>query len=142
MTKYNLSAQPKRYRKQSSYDPEKIFIHKAGKDINVYDMIQEASEDTDIYKTLEKYGTIDSMYKYDKAVYGEFEELMSLTDVLEINRKANQLWEQLPAGVREQFHNNPEELIKNGETWLKNELAKNQPQPEPEPIKPSEGDNQ
>ena len=141
--KYNLSAQPKRDRKQQSYDPKKIFMHKAGKDINIYDMIQAASEDTDLYKTLEKYGTIESMYKYDKAVFGEFKKLYSLTDVLEIQKQADNLWLQLPAGVREQFHNNPEELIKNGEKWLENEIKQLQPvsQPEGEPVSQPKGEN-
>lgn len=136
--KYNKSAQPVRERKCQEFDREKIFIKKAGKEINVYDMIQANSVDTDIYKTLEKYGSIESMYKYDKAVFGEFDKLYSLTDILEIKKQADNLWLQLPAGVREQFHNNVDELLKNGQKWLETEKAKEQTQT-PE-IKPANGE--
>ncbi len=130
--KYNLSAQPKRERKAQFFDREKIFVVKKGQKINVYDAIQEANVDTDIYKTLEKYGSIESMKKLNEPlVIQEFEKLLSLTDIIEINQKADELWEQLPAGVREEFHGDKNELLQRGEDWLKQHKKPEQPTEQP-----------
>ena len=119
-----------RMRHQQKYDRKKIFITQAGNTFNVYDRIQENSEDTDIYKTLEKYGTIESMKKYDHAaVQTEFTEYMSLMDLKEKQLKANNMWHALPAGVREIFKNDKYNFLQNGQEWLNKQIQPKVDQP-------------
>lgn len=123
-TKYKNHYEP-RVRHQQKFDKKKIHIIKCGKKINVYDAIQEANQDTDIYKTLEKYGTIDNMYRHNKeAILEDFEDYMNLHDLHQLQEKAKNMWENLPAGVREQFQNDRLKFLENGEKWLKNGIAK------------------
>ena len=64
-------------------------------------------------------------------MYGEFKEL-DLQDVENGHKRALEMWNTLPLSIREKFHNNPNEFIKDGETWLKSEVEKLQPKPQPE----------
>lgn len=116
-----------RVRHQQKYDRKKIFITQAGNTFNVYDRIQENAVDTDIYKTLEKYGTIENMKKYDhEAVQTEFDEYMSLMDLKEKQKKANNMWNALPAGVREVFKNDKYNFLQNGQEWLNKQIQATQ----------------
>lgn len=125
-----------RVRHQQKYDRKKIFITQAGNTYNVYDRIQENAEDTDIYKTLEKYGTIESMKKYDHAaVQTEFTEYMSLMDLKEKQIKANNMWNALPAGVREIFKNDKYNFLQNGQEWLSKQMQPKIKQPKAEQPK-------
>lgn len=131
-----------RIRKSKSFDPKKIFIKKAGKVINVYDSIQAANVDTDIYKTLEKYGSIEPMNKYNEhsQLNEQFCEYMSLMDLHEQRLKAQDMWNALPAGVRAIFHNDQLEFLQRGQQWAQEQIAlakANKPQ-EPKPTKGEE----
>ena len=142
--------QDPRERKQQAFDREVIHIIKCGQKINVYDSIQAASEDTDIYETLEKYGSIESMQKYNgEEIKQDFDDYMSLQDLQERTNKANNMWEKLPAGVREKFHNNIFEFLQKAPKWLDEEANKiknaiktpTTPQPtEPQPTEPQPAD--
>ena len=142
--------QDPRERKQQAFDREVIHIIKCGQKINVYDSIQAASEDTDIYETLEKYGSIESMQKYNgEEIKQDFDDYMSLQDLQERTNKANNMWEKLPAGVREKFHNNIFEFLQKAPKWLDEEANKiknaiktpTTPQPtEPQPPEPQPAD--
>lgn len=117
--------QDPRERKQQAFDREVIHVIKCGQKVNVYDSIQAASEDTDIYETLEKYGSIENMQKYNGAeIKQEFDDYMSLQDLQERTNKANNMWEKLPAGVREKFHNNLFEFLQKAPEWLDKEAKK------------------
>lgn len=117
---YRVANDGQRHRFAQNFDKEKIFITKAGKTFNVYDSIQAANVDTDIYKTLEKYGSIEPMYRKNvEEIAQEFTEFLSLRDVQEKNIKAQNMWNNLSAGVREEFKNNIYEFMQNGEKWIK-----------------------
>lgn len=118
MGKFRLSNGP-RIRKQQSFDPEKIFVVKCGQKINMYDSIQEASEDTDIYKTLEKYGSIEPLMRPNlKAIEEDFEDYETLITLHDKMEKAQEMWNKLDAGVKAQFHNNREEFVEKGQEWV------------------------
>lgn len=112
-----------RTRTQQSFDPEKIMIKQNGKMVNVYDMIQEARTDTEIYPTLYRYGCLDKMQINAQDVYQEFDQLFTLRDIYEQKQKADELWASLPLEVRKEFNGNPQEFMQNGEKWLKNKIA-------------------
>lgn len=90
MGKFRLS-NGERIRIRQKFDPEKIFVIKAGQKINVYDAIQEASVDTDIYKTLEKYGSLEPLNRPNlqeiQEEFTEYESLMTLQDKVKKSRR-------------------------------------------------------
>lgn len=114
-----------RQRVQQKFDREKIFITKYGKKINMYDMIQQGRQDTEIYPTLEKYGCMENAMAvmndpaHRESVYMEFTEMLNMRDLHERQRAADNLWESLPLKIREQFNHDPLEFMQNGEKWLK-----------------------
>lgn len=116
-----------RIRKQQTFDPKKIFVEKCGQKINVYDSIQEASVDTDLYKTLEKYGSIEPLMNPNlQQIEQDFEEYETLMTLHEKIEKAENMWLKLDAGVKEKFHNNKNEFVEKGKQWLQEMLAKEQ----------------
>lgn len=113
------------------FDHKKISFRRAGKNINIYDLIQASREDTEIYPTLEKYGMIPSIETAEqffkdraKGFFAEFEETMNLRDFHELQKGANDMWLDLPREVREQFHNDKEEFMTEGINWWNKELKK------------------
>ncbi len=117
--------QDPRERKQQAFDREVIHVIKCGQKVNVYDSIQAASEDTDIYETLEKYGSIENMQKYNgEEIKQDFDEYISLQDLQERTNKAQNMWAKLPAGVREKFHNDIYEFLQKAPKWLEEEAKK------------------
>ena len=103
-----------RDRAQQSFDKEKITIKKAGKEYNVYDMIQEARVDTEIYPTLEKYGCLDKIICEPSGVYADLREAMDLRSIYDQQKKAEELWYQLPLEVRKDFDHSPKKFAENG----------------------------
>ena len=106
----------------------------------VYNYIQEQTEDTDIYKTLEKYGCLDTLELSNEMIFGDFEKAMDLRDIYEQDIAFKNLWNSLPLKVREQFHNNRLEFMKNGEEWLKNEIQKEKANEQTQPTANVEGE--
>ena len=96
-------------KKAQEFDKEKIFVEKAGIKINCYDAIQEAAQDTDIYETLEKYGSLKPIGEKANIVFAELEEqaqdLRTVYQKLEAGKKA---WERLDAKTRAEYGNDPE----------------------------------
>lgn len=107
-----------RTKTSQTFDVENTFIVQAGKKINVYDMIQENSEDTDIYKTLEKYSSLEKIEMDHEGAFAEIEEIQDLRDFQQKQERANNLWLNLPLEIREKFHNNPYEFQEKGKAWL------------------------
>lgn len=108
---------------QQNFDKEKIMLTKAGKTYNVYDAIQAANVDTDIYEVLKKYHcSTDQAVEFMKekggmqGIYGEFAELQtkcqSMQDVLSLKQKADELFYNLPVEVRSKYGHNLEEFFK------------------------------
>lgn len=101
----------------------------------MYDSIQEASVDTDIYKTLEKYGSIEPLMNPNlQEIQQDFKDYVTLMDLHEQIEQADYMWNKLDAGVREAFHNDKNEFVKNGKEWVEKLIEKNKPtQPEDDP---------
>lgn len=109
-----------RERASQDFDRENIVLTKAGKTFNVYDAIQEAREDTEIYPTLEKYGCIDRMMLDTKGIYEDFTKYGELRELKEQQNMANNMFYNLPIETREKFNNNINTFMKDGEKYLKN----------------------
>lgn len=112
-----------RERKSQTFDKSKIVLKKAGKTYNVYDKIQEAREDTEIYPTLEKYGCIDRMMLDTKGVYADFTNFKGLREMKEQQQMADQMFNNLPLETRKIFNNDKNVFMRDGEKWLKNKIA-------------------
>lgn len=124
------------------YDRKNITITKAGKTYNVYEAIQAANEDCDIYKTLEKYGIVEPSFTdveqffnnkaNAKAFYGDFSEFDGNMHPADFQAKAEEKWYNLPLAIRNAFGNSLEEFSKHGiedikkiiNNTLKDELKK------------------
>lgn len=123
-----------RIRMQQTFDKDSITMKRAGQEVNVYDFIQANREDTELYEVLEKYGCIDKIKKTDEALYAditEIQKLDGLRGMVEKQKQAKMMFEQLPIEVRKEFNNSlnefsikaPQYLQKLGETLeMKNEL--------------------
>lgn len=111
-----------RERARQKFDAKKIFIEKSGKKINVYDMIQEAREDTEIYPTLEKYGCIDKMMLNREDVYADYTELQKLEGLRGIKDyeiKAKNMFYSLPTEVRKEFDNDINKFTRGADDFIK-----------------------
>lgn len=97
-------------------------IKRAGQILNVREWIDSAREDTELYKTLEKYGCIDRMLINVEDVYGDMTQIMDLRDSLEQIRQADKLWETLPLDFRKEFLNDKKEFMRSGMDYLKKKI--------------------
>lgn len=97
---------------------------------NLYQLIQDGREDTEIMPTLEKYGCIDRMVLNREMLYGDFTEMGDLRTIKEQQMKATEMWAKLPQEVKHQFNNDKYEFAKNGLQWLKDT------EPKPEVTEP------
>lgn len=116
-----------RERHAQSFDKSKITLTKAGNTYNVYDKIQEAREDTEIYPTLEKYGCIDRLKLAGEPLYQDFTELQKLGDarnILEFQKKAENMFYSMPTEDRSVFNNSIQQFVEKGESWLKEKIEK------------------
>lgn len=121
MIKFNYDEKT-RERKQQDFDRKSIHWIKNGEKVNVYDFIQEGREDTEIYPTLEKYGSIKRMELDTPAVYQKFEKINDLRDHLEQQKEAVNMWNALPLDIRQQFNNDRYEFMNNGMQWLEKRM--------------------
>ena len=112
-------------RTQQKFDPNISFI-KYGKPIKIYDYIQEQAEDCNIYKNLEKYGSIENaisiMSRIRPQIIADFEECMDLRSIEDKRVAINNIWEQLPVEEKAKFDNNFSTFIDNGYVHYTNEL--------------------
>lgn len=111
-----------RERKSQSFDKSKISLTKAGKTFNVYDKIQEAREDTEIYPTLEKYGCIDRMMLDTQGVYADFTSFKGLREMKDQQKMADQMFYNLPLETRKVFNNDKNVFMRDGQKWLKEKI--------------------
>lgn len=136
----NFKINTERKRMAQKFDAENIEITKAGKVINVYQAIQDAREDTEIYPTLERYGCIERLKLNTPEVYEDIRNIKDLRSSMEQVQEANKLWESLPLEVRKEFGHSSKEFLEKGENWLKNKIdlakAKNEELQKPTPETP------
>lgn len=119
-----------RERMAQSFDKEKITMKRAIGEVNVYDFIQEGREDTEIYPTLEKYGSIDVMKinrGKEEQLFQDFTDIQELDGyrgVLDYQKKAKEMFYSLPLEVRKEFNNDINKFTQNGHEYLKNKIDK------------------
>lgn len=87
------------------YDRKTITITKGGKTYNLYDSIQAAREDTEIYPTLEKYGNLQIMEVNPNIVYADISEALDLRGLYNQDLKLQEIFENLPAKEKKEFNN-------------------------------------
>lgn len=132
-----LQTPSEKYRKKITqvFDKSKIEVTKAGVTYNVNDKIQEFEPQTNFYKVMEDYNcTPDQAMERMK---GNFTELKGIIDqgksyaehLMEVNR-AKEQFEALPVKIKQQFNNNVEEFLINGEKFLKEHFAQEMQQKE------------
>lgn len=109
----------RRERKCQSFDKNSITLTKAGKTYNVYDKIQENSEDTEIYQALERYGCIEKILLNKEDVYGDFTTFKGLRDMKDQQIMAENMFYNLPLETRQKFNNDKNLFIKEGEKYIK-----------------------
>lgn len=108
------------------FDKDEIFVIKAGKKINCYEEIQNNREDTEIYPTLEKYGCLDRMQLTVQDATELYADLtgqsFELRDLINQQKKAEEMWNNLPLDVRREFNHSKQDFLNNGTKWLKNKI--------------------
>ena len=109
-------------REQQSFDLN-FKIKQRGQEFNLYDSIQEAREDTEIYPTLEKYGCLEKVPMDPNKVYADFRGLGDLKDMKLQQIKAQEMWNALPWDIRKEFNNDKYLFAKDGEKYLQNKIA-------------------
>lgn len=87
------------------YDRKTITITKGGKTYNLYDSIQAAREDTEIYPTLEKYGNLQRMENNPNLIYADISEALDLRGLYNQDIRLQEIFENLPTEERKQFNN-------------------------------------
>lgn len=108
------------------WDREKIEITKSGQTYNVYDAIQAASVDTDIYEVLEKYNCLTPITRPTQAIYGDFRNAMSLKNICDQQIEIQKIFDALPIQEKALFGNDIKNYIENGEQYYINKLKKEQ----------------
>lgn len=97
-----------------------------GKEQSIYEFTQANREDTEIYPTLEKYGTIERMTRPLQDIYGDATKMKDLRATFEEIKEGEKIWNNIPLDIREQFGNDMGKFVKHGQEWAQNEMKKQQ----------------
>lgn len=108
-----------RHRCQQTFDKEKIFIKRGGKMLNLYQMIQEGREDTEIEPTLKKYGCLEGHIAVDNnKLLADFTEMTDFRGVNDMAIKAKEMFYDLPLETRQMFNNDINTFTKEGKAYV------------------------
>lgn len=99
-------------------------IKRNGKEINLQQFINENNVDCTIYDVLKRYNgdtklTEQALNKIQHTVIDELAGIEDLRSALDIMKKSEQTWEELPIEVRKMFENDINKFQKNGAKWAK-----------------------
>ena len=119
-------------------DIKNITLTKAGKTYNVYDAIQAANVDTDIYEVMKKYHCVaDEAVQYmqerggEKGVYMDIRELQKqvqdIGNIHDIARKAQEMFDALPTEVKSKYGDNLDGFM---QEMQKKYNKENEPEPQ------------
>lgn len=97
-------------------------IIRAGKEIHVREWIESGREDTELYPTLEKYGSIERIIVDREQIYGDLSKIKDLRDSIEKMKEADNMWMNLPLELRKEFLNDKNEFMRNGLDYLKKKI--------------------
>lgn len=117
-----------RVRMSQHFDREKITMKRAIGEINNYDFIQEGRADTEVYPTLEKYGTLKPIILERENVEQMFQDLTDIQNlggmrgVLDHKKKTEEMFYSLPHDVRKEFNNNINTFSKNGLDYINKKI--------------------
>lgn len=97
---------------------------KAGKRIDIRQMIKENAVDTGIYEQIEKYGLNPIQeIPIDETVQDYTEMASDLRTSLEKGKLARQMWANLPREIRNEFDNDIERFGAEGDAWFRNQMT-------------------
>lgn len=142
---FKSKAEPwKEKRKGLSMDRKKITIRQNGRLVNLYDLIQSRNVDTEIYPTLQKYGSIKPMEITEEWLSTGLQTLESYKDIENLRKAAENLFLELPNEIQALYGNNYAEFEKDkGEKVKKYIKGKknNEPDNNPNDIADNTKDN-
>lgn len=96
---------------------------KAGKRINIRDMIKENAVDTGIYEQIDKYGLNPIQEIPIEETVQDFTRMAGdLRTSLEKGKLARTMWGNLPREIRNEFDNDIERFTQEGTTWFNNQM--------------------
>lgn len=148
VTEHELRHRALRTKVVQNFDKEKIMVKNAAGEFNQYDRIQEGLGDTEIYTVLSRYNcTVDEakerMKSNLKEIHGIFDMDTKFVDVVQANLKAEEQFNLLPLDVRDKFGNSVERFLKEGKSYIEEEIKKQNELKNPiinNPIKAEEGE--
>lgn len=102
-------------------------LKRNGQEVTLQNYLNEARKDCTIYDVLETYRgdlklTAEKMNTLHHKVAQDLEGVKDLRDALEVMKKAEASWRELPLEVRKEFGNNVSEFQKNGLSWAKEKI--------------------
>ena len=100
-------------------------IKQSGKMVNLKELVKKHFEDSDIYATLYKYGSLDPLKVDFKEVQEDYIEILEMKDILKLQDKAKELFENLPALIKNKFDNSYERFYNEGKDFFKFLESKN-----------------
>ena len=127
MTQETIKKRPFSYWNYEESEGQSIKIPtfiKAGKEINVYELIQANREDTEIIPTLEKYGSIQRMQTNKIQLYQDVTQMSDLRNALEKINKGKEIWKNLDTNIKNIFNNDVNKFINEAPEYYKKEKQK------------------
>lgn len=103
-------------------------IRRNGKTLNLQEYINENNVDATIYEVYEKYRgdkklTAAQLNTLTHTVSDELSNIKDLPSALEIMKKAEKSWKNLPLEIRKEFNNNVANFQKNGLEWANKKIS-------------------
>lgn len=100
-----------------------------GKDISIKEVQNNAAVDTNIYEVIEKYRgdlkmSAEQLNQFHIELDETLSEIKSLPDAMKAIQKGEEAWKNMPLDLRKQFGNSINNFLKNGQSYLKNEINK------------------
>ena len=100
-----------------------------GKDVSIKEVQNNAAVDTNIYEVIEKYRgdlkmSAEQLNQFHIELDETLSEIKSLPDAMKAIQKGEEAWKNMPLDLRKQFGNSINNFLKNGQSYLKNEINK------------------
>lgn len=113
---------------------------KYGKEIDIQEYIEANREDTEIYPCLEKYGCLKPLERTPSEIYGDFTEYNDLRGNLDKAIKSQEMWDQLPSTIKNEFNNDMHEFIDRGMEWAQRQIKTETETPAEQPTEQPKGE--
>lgn len=98
-----------------------------GKDVSIKEVQNNAAVDTNIYEVIEKYRgdlkmSAEELNQFHIELDETLSEIKSLPDAMKAIQKGEEAWKNLPLDIRKKFGNSINNFLKNGQSYLKEEI--------------------